>query len=135
MRLIFDKYKITIVSVFLLTVLYVAGWALAIHLNSLSKNAEPKKELEKDSQAVNLAPSVLDPNNILLVLVCIGLIGLFGVRRPSKASENIARLGHPEGGTRSNFIINESDIDCRTCQELLDTPDKDSCHLNMPCCV
>ena len=38
------------------------------------------------------------------VLICIGMIGFFGVRRQRKTSENFVRLNHPESKSHADSI-------------------------------
>ena len=134
MRLILYKYKIVILAVLLMTGIYITVWAFAFHYDKSAKGAESQKELKNNNQAANIIPSVLDRNNILLVLVCIGLVGFFGVRRPGKSLQNYVWLKPPPSRFRTNSI-NENDSERQTCQDKLNIPDKQSCQLNTPCCV
>jgi hypothetical protein len=84
MRIKFEKFKFLILSVFLITGVSISGWALASHFDNKGKSVESQKELKNDIQAADVTPLALDPNNIILVLVCAGLVGIFGVRRQSK---------------------------------------------------
>ena len=74
----------------------MTGWALAFHYDNKAKSAESQKELNKDKQVVNAMLSALDHNNLILVLLCTGLVGFFGVRRHRKTLENIAKIEPPE---------------------------------------
>jgi len=134
MRLLLYKYKIVVLSVLLMTGIYITVWAFIVHFDKKAKGAESQRELKHDNQVANVIPSVLDRNNMLLVLVCIGLVGFFGVRRPGKTFQNLVWLKSPESRSRTDSI-NENDPERQTCQDKLDIPDKQSCQLNTPCCV
>jgi hypothetical protein len=84
MRIKLEKFKFLILSVFLITGVSISGWALASHFDNKGKSVESQKELKNDIQAANVTPLALDHKNIILVLVCAGLVGIFGVRRQSK---------------------------------------------------
>ena len=89
MRIILKKYRFIILSVFLVTGMSIAGWSFAFHYDNKAKSVESQKELKNDTQEVNPMPLALDHNNLILVLVCTGLIGFFGVRRQSKRLEKL----------------------------------------------
>lgn len=103
MRLILKKF-IFILSVLLVAGMIVAGWALAFHFAHTAKSAESLINLINTSPAVNVVPLARDRNNIMLVLICIGIIGFFGVRRQRKTSENFFRLNHPESKSHADSI-------------------------------
>ena len=84
MRIKLKKFKFFILSVLLITGVSISGWALASHYDNKEKSVGSQKELKNDIQAANVTPLKLDQNNIILVLVSVGLIGIFGVRRQSK---------------------------------------------------
>jgi len=117
------KYKFIILSVFLLTGMSMAGWAFVFHYDDKARNAESQKELKNDIQVANAMPLALDQNNIILALVCIGLIGFLGVRRQSKKLENFAKAKHPESRSRANFL-DENSSERQTFPGELNTPDK-----------
>lgn len=94
MRAITKKYNFIILPVLLITGVLVAGWALASHYDDRLKSADSLKELKNGSQVVTVKPSTLDQNNIILVLVSMGLVGFFGVRRQSKNLENFVMGKH-----------------------------------------
>ena len=119
MRLLLHKYKIVILSVLLMTGIYITGWAFVVHFDKKAKGAESQKELKNNNQAANIIPSVLDRNNILLVLVCIGLVGFFGVRRPCfvKRQELDNSQNNHYKNKLSEFYTNiETD---KSCKEML----------------
>ena len=134
MKMILKEYRFTILSVFLLMGMYIAGWVFDFHYVDKARNAESQKELKNDNQVANVMPLTLDQNNIILVLICIGLIGFFGVRRPSKILQNLVWLKPPESRSRTDSI-NENDPERQTCQDKLIIPDNQSCQLNTPCCI
>ena len=123
MRMKLKKYKFIILSVFLVAGMSVAGWAFAFHYNDKAKSAESLKELKKDIQVAKIMPLALDQNNIILVLVSIGLVGFFGVRRQSKKLADFVGVGHPESRTDTNFL-NEISPERQTFPGKQNTPDK-----------
>jgi hypothetical protein len=96
MRIKLKKYKFIILLVCLVAGVSMTGWALAFHYDNKAKSAEFKKELKNDNQIVNAMPSALDHTNIILVLLCTGLVGFFGVRRHSKTLENFVKIKPPD---------------------------------------
>ena len=84
MRIKLKRFNFFILSVSLITGVFILGWALASHFDNKEKTVESQKELKNDIQAENVTPMALDQNNIILALVCAGLIGFFGVRRQSQ---------------------------------------------------
>lgn len=96
MRIKLKRSNFFILSVSLITGVFIVGWALASHFDNKEKTVASQKEMKNDVQAANVAPLALDHNNIILVLVCAGLIGFFGVRRQSKTLENFQRAGVAE---------------------------------------
>ena len=91
MRRILRKYRFIILSVFLLTGMSIAVWPYVFHSDSKAKSAESHKVLKNDPKVVSMLPSALDHTNIILVLLCTGLVGFFGVRRHRKTLENFAK--------------------------------------------
>ena len=100
MRLSLKKF-IFILSVLLVAGMIVAGWALAFHFAHTAKSSV---SLINTNPEVNVVPLARDRNNIMLVLICIGIIGFFGVRRQKKTSENFVRLNHPESKSHADSI-------------------------------
>jgi hypothetical protein len=84
MRIKLKRFNFFILSVSLITGVFIVGWALASHFDNKEKTVASQKEMKNDVQAANVAPLALDHNNIIWVLVCAGLVGIFGVRRQSK---------------------------------------------------
>ena len=123
MRMKLKKYKFIILSVFLVAGMSIAGWAFAFHYDDKTKSAESLKELKKDIQVAKIMPLALDQNNIILVLVSIGLVGFFGVRRQSKKLADFVGVEHPESRTHANFL-NEISPERQTPPGKLNTPDK-----------
>jgi len=95
MRRILKKYKFIILSVCMVAGVSMTGWALAFHYDNKAKSAESQKELKNDNQEVNAMPSALGLNNLILVLLCTGLVGFFGVRRHRRTLENIVKIKPP----------------------------------------
>ncbi len=84
MRKKLKKYNFIILSVFVMTGMSITGWAVDFHYENLAETAKFQKELNTNGEVTNAKPLALDNNNIILVLVCTGLIGLFGLRRQRK---------------------------------------------------
>ena len=95
MRRILKKYRFIILSGFLVMGMSIAIGPFAFHINSEAKRAEAHKELKNDNQVLNTLPSALDHNNSILVLLCTGLVGFFGVRRHRRTLENILKIKPP----------------------------------------
>ena len=104
MRIKLKNYKFIILSVCLVAGMSMAGWSLAFHYDNKAKSVESQKELKNDPQVVNTMPSALDHTNVILVLLCTGLIGFFGVRRHSKTLENFVKIKPPECRAHPNFL-------------------------------
>jgi len=117
------KYNFIILSVFLVAGMSIAGWAFAFRYDDKAKSVGSIKELKKNIQVAKVMPLALDQNNIILVLVCIGLVGFFGVRRQSKKLADFVGVGHPESRTHTNFL-NEISPERQTFPGKLNTPDK-----------
>ena len=98
MRTIVKNHSFFILSVLLVTGMLVTGWALAYHFDDKVKSAGSHKEVISGSQEATVKLLELDQINLTLVLVCMGLIGFFGVRRQSKKLENYVGVKHPESG-------------------------------------
>ena len=125
-------YKFIILSVFVMTVASLTGWALAFNYENLAETANSQKELINNGQVTDLKQLALDHNNIILVLVCAGLIGFFGVRRQSKTSKNLVKVTRSECSSHENSL-NENDPERQACRGKLNIPD--TCFLNGPCSV
>ena len=80
MRTIAKKHSFITLLVLLITGVLISGWALALHYED-KKNTVHSKELDRSGQVTTEKPLGLDLNNSILVLVCVGLIGFFGVAR------------------------------------------------------
>ena len=93
MRTRLKKHRLIILAVFLITVVTIAGWAFAFHYDNKAKSAGPQNELQNDIQVATVMQLALDHSKIILLLVCAGLIGFFGVRR--------------QGNTLNKFAINK----------------------------
>jgi hypothetical protein len=104
MRTKVNKYKFIIVAVFLMTGVSITGWAITFHYNHGAKSAESQIALKNDSLPANIVPAAINPSNTILMLVCIGLIGVVGVRRQGKKVENLAEVKPPERGNHEDFL-------------------------------
>ena len=83
MRKRLKQYKFIILAIFLMTGVSIAGWAFAFHYDNQVKNAGPQKEFKNEILTANVMPSAIDHSKIILLLVCTGMVGFFGVRRKS----------------------------------------------------
>ena len=104
MRRILKKYRFIILSVFLVMGMSIAVRPFAFYIDSKAKRAEAHKELKNDNQVVNALPSARDHTNIVLVLLCTGLVGFFGVRRHRKTLENYSKIKPPEMQNPRRFL-------------------------------
>ena len=100
MRIILKKYNFIILSVFLISGVLVTAWALSFHFDVQAKSAESQIELKNENQGTYV-------NDRILVLVCMGLVGFFGVRRQSKKLENFAKVKPSESSAREG-LLNEN---------------------------
>ena len=114
MRIALKKYKFIILSVCIVAGVSITGWALAFYNYKNTTGADSQEELKIDTQAARVKASAPDPNNLILVLVCMGLIGFFGVRRQFKTLEHFVRVRHPENSAQECFF-NENNPEGRTC--------------------
>ena len=103
MRLSLKKFSFLLL-VLLVSGMIAAGWALGFQFAHTANTSESLLNLTKTNPAVNVVPLALDGNNIMLVLIWIGIIGFFGVRRQRKTSENFVRLNHPESKSHADSI-------------------------------
>ena len=123
MRKKLKKYKFIILSVLVMIGMSITGWAVDFHYENLGKNTKSQKELKNNGQVTDLKQLALDRNNIILVLVCTGLIGFFGVRRQSKTSKNLVKVTRSECSSHENSL-NENDPERQACRGKLNIPDK-----------
>ena len=130
MRKKFKIYRFILIAVFVMTCVSIMGWALAFSYENLEEIAQSQKELKNNGQVTNAKPLALDHNHIILVLVCTGLIGFFGVRRQSKISGNFVKVKHSECSPDVNSL-NENNPERQACRGKLNIPD--TCSLNEPC--
>jgi hypothetical protein len=84
-------------AILLVVGLSIAGWVFASHYDTKMKIAGSQQEYKNDIFATKAMSSALDHGKIILLLVCIGLVGFFGVRRQSNtvkifATENRSKI-------------------------------------------
>ena len=116
MRIALKKYKFIILSVCIVAGVSITGWALAFYNYKNTTGADSQEELKIDTQAARVKASAPDHNTLILVLVCAGLIGLFGVRRQIKTLEPLVRVRIPENRAQECFL-NENNPEGQTCLE------------------
>ena len=122
MRKKLKRYKFIILSVLVMIGVSITGWTFALNSVNFEKNANSQIELKNHGQVTNLKPLAIDHNNIILVLVCTGLIGFFGVRRQSKISENVVKGKHSECSSHE-ISLNEITPERQACRGKLNIPD------------
>jgi len=83
MRKRLKQYRFIILAIFLVAGVSIAGWAFASHYGIKMKSAGSQEEFKNDILAAKVMPSALEHSKIILLLVCTGLVGFFGVRRKS----------------------------------------------------
>ena len=110
-----QQYKFIILAIFLMTGLSIAGWAFASHYENQAKGNGLQKELNNDLQATNVAPSTHDHSKIILLLVCTGLVGFFGVRRQHITIKKFVTENRSKVKLRIN-LATENDMDGQSCQ-------------------
>lgn len=81
MRTILLSCKFIIVLCLLGTGVLMAGSSFEIFYDSGKAGAEIQSGQNSSIQEASVVPKSLDPINIILVLLCTGLIGFWGVRR------------------------------------------------------
>jgi hypothetical protein len=114
MRKKLKEHKFIILAIFLMTGVAIAGWAFAFHYDTKVKSAGSQKEFSNDIPAANVMSSVLDHSKIILLLVCTGLVGFFGVRRKSNTMKTFAKKKRPEIKLRIN-LLRQDNLESQTC--------------------
>jgi len=114
MRTRLRNYKFIILAIFLVAGASIAGWAFAFHYNNKVKSAESQKEFKNDTLAANVMPSTLDHNRIILLLVCTGLVGFFGVRRKSNPIKTFETDNRSKTKLRIN-LLTEDNLESQIC--------------------
>ena len=114
MRIKIRDYRFIILAIFLVAGVSIAGWALASHYNNKMKSAGSQEELKNDNLAANIMSSALDHSKIILLLVCTGLVGFFGVRRQNNTTKIFVKKKRPEIKLRIN-LLRQDDLVSKTC--------------------
>ena len=81
MKMRFNKYRLILLLVVLMTGLSITGWSISTHYNHTFIAGEIQKELETDRQSAKAIPGEFSKHSPILFLISTGLIGLVGVRR------------------------------------------------------
>ncbi len=114
MRIGIPNYKYIILAVLIVAGVSIAGWAFAFYFDNTTKSAVSQKEAQNDSRTVTERPLELDHKKLILLLVCTGLIGFFGVRRKSNSLKRIVRGKRPEAKLHIN-LLNDQNLNRRVC--------------------
>ena len=114
MRIGIPNYKCIILAVLIVAGVSIAGWAFAFYYDKTTKSAVSQKEAQNDSRTVTEMPFELDHKKLILLLVCTGLIGFFGVRRQSNSLKRIVRGKRPETKLHIN-LLNDHNLNRRAC--------------------
>ena len=115
MRKKLKQYKFIILAIFLVAGVSIAGWAFAYHYDNQAKGVGPQEELNNDLQAANVVPSAIDHSKIILLLVCTGMVGFFGVRRQNNAIKKFVKKKRPEIKLRIN-LSKQDNLESQTCR-------------------
>ena len=132
MRTLVKNHSVITLSILLITGVLIAGWALAFHYESKLKKTDTQKELKSASHAATEKHLELDHYSIIRILVCVGLIGFFGVRRQSKKLENYVKIKQPANKASESFS-KEKEPARQACCNKKDVPQE--CFLNIPCSI
>ena len=114
MRKKLEQYKFIILAIFLVAGVSIAGWAFAYHYDNQAKGVRPQEELNNDLQAANVVPSAIDHSKIILLLVCTGIVGFFGVRRQNNTIKTFVKKKCPELKLRIN-LSRQDNLESQTC--------------------
>ena len=115
MRKKLQHYKFIILAIFLMTGVFIAGWAFAYHYNNQVKKAGYQNESKNETLTTNVMPAAIDHSKIILLLVCTGLVGFFGVRRQNNTIKKFIKKKRPEIKLRIN-LSRQDNLDGQTCQ-------------------
>jgi len=114
MRKKLKQYKFIILAIFLMTGVSIAGWAFAFHYDNQVKNAGSQKELKNEILTANVMPPAIDHSKIILLLVCTGMVGFFGVRRQNNTMKTFVKKKRKELKLRIN-LLRQDGLESQTC--------------------
>jgi hypothetical protein len=96
MRTLLNSCKYIIVLCLLGAGVLIAGSSHEIIYNGGNPGVEIQNGQNSNIQEVSMVPQSLDHINIILVLLCTGLIGFIGVRRHGHTFKDYVRAEHPQ---------------------------------------
>ena len=114
MRKKLQQYKFIVLAIFLMSGVSIAGWAFAFHYDNQVKNAGPQKESKNEILTANVMPPAIDHSKIILLLVCTGIVGFFGVRRQNNTIKTFVKKKCPELKLRIN-LSRQDNLESQTC--------------------
>ena len=114
MRIKIREYKFIILAIFLVAGVSIAGWAFAFHYDNQVKNTGPQKESKNEILTADVMPSAIDHSKIILLLVCAGMVGFFGVRRQNNTIKKFIKKKRPEIKLRIN-LSRQDNLESQTC--------------------
>ena len=114
MRKKLEQYKFIVLAIFLMSGVSIAGWAFAFHYDNQVKNAGPQEESKNEILTANVMPPAIDHSKIILLLVCAGMVGFFGVRRQKNTIITFVKKKCPELKLRIN-LSRQDNLESQTC--------------------
>ena len=105
MRTKFYKLAVIILGVFLITGVYIMGWAITFHYDNTGIANESQKEPKNETLVQNIMPVETSHRKTILSLFFTGLIGLIGIRRQGNKLEILKKkINQSESKERKNFL-------------------------------
>ncbi len=115
MRIELREFRLIISAILLVAGVSIACWAFASHYEIKMKMAGSQQEAINDIFTTRVMSSALDHSKISLLLVCIGLVGFFGVRRQSSTPKIFVTENRSKIKLRIN-LLTKNDLDGQTCR-------------------
>ncbi len=114
MRKKLQHNKFIILAISLMTGVFIAGWAYALHYNNQVKKAGSQNELKNETLTTNVMPLAIDHSKIILLLVCTGMVGFLGVRRKSNTMKPFVGKKRALFKFRINLLRHDN-LESQTC--------------------
>lgn len=108
MRMQLRKFRLIISAILLVAGVSIACWALASHYEIKTKMAGSQQASKNGSFASKVISSALDHSKISLLLICIGLVGFFGVRRKSNTVKTLVPDKRSKVKLRINLLTEDN---------------------------
>ena len=115
MRKKLKEHKFIILAIFFMTGMSIAGWAFAFHYDNQVKKVGSQNELKNETLTTNVVPAAIDHSKIILLLVCAGMVGFFGVRRKNSTMKPFVKKKHPKFKIRIN-LLRQGNLQNQTCK-------------------